>query len=168
MAKPLNIPQKSSSSAALAASERSGEAASAAGAPVPGLRPSVPDPEVTARPQRRRFTAGYKRAILDEAAAAQESGAIGALLRREGLYSSHLTTWKRQRKQGELDALTPRKRGPKAIVSPLVAENRKLVAANVALAKKLKKAELIIACQKKVAALLGNPIPDIQIGGENS
>jgi transposase-like protein len=75
----------------------------------------VPDSEVVARPVRRRFTAEYKRSILDQADAAQDSGAIGALLRREGLYSSHLSTWRRQRKQGELDALTAKKRGPKVV-----------------------------------------------------
>lgn len=165
---PLNIQKKGSSSAALAASERSGEAANAAGAAPVSPRPPVPDPEVVARPQRRRFTAEYKRSILDQADAAQDSGAIGALLRREGLYSSHLTTWKRQRKKGEIDALTPQKRGPKVVVSPLVKQNRELLAANAHLTKKLKNAELIIEVQKKVAALLGNPIPNIQIDEENS
>ena len=90
------------------------------------------------------------------------------MLRREGLYSSHLTTWKRQRKQGAIDALTPKKRGPKVVVSPLVKQNRDLLADNARLTKKLKNAELIIAVQKKVAALLGNPIPNIQIDEENS
>jgi len=90
-----------SSSAASAASERSGEAANAAGAAPPTLRALVPDSEVVARPVRRRFTAEYKRSILDQADVAQDSGAIGALLRREGLYSSHLGTWRRQRKQGD-------------------------------------------------------------------
>src|ERR1039458_9807802 len=103
----------SSSSAALAASERSGEAANAAGAAPTALRPPVPDSEVVARPRRRRFTAEYKRSILDQADAAQDSRTVGALLRREGLYASHLTTWRRQRKQGEIDALTAKKRGPK-------------------------------------------------------
>ena len=93
---------------------------------------------------------------------------VGALLRREGLYSSHLTTWRRQRKQGVFDALTPKKRGPKVVVSPPVKENRELQAANARLTKKLQHAELIIAVQKKVAALLGNPIPNIQIDEENS
>jgi transposase-like protein len=79
---------------------------------------------VVARPHRRRFTAEYKRSILDQADAAQDSGAVGALLRREGLYSSHLGTWRRQSKQGELDALTPKKRGPKVVVSLLVKQNR--------------------------------------------
>ena len=155
------------SSAALAASERSGEAANAAGAPAAGLGPAVPDSEVVARPHRRRFTAEYKRSIIDQADAAKDAGAVGALLRREGLYSSHLTTWRRQRKQGELDALTPKKRGPKVVISPLVKQNRELQAANARLLKKLKNAELIIEVQKKVAALLGNPIPNIQIDEES-
>ena len=163
----LNHPQQGSSSAALAASERSGEAASAAGAVPTASRPPVPDSEGIARPRRRSFTAEYKRSILDQADAAQNSGAIGALLRREGLYSSHLTTWKRQRKQGEIDALTPQKRGPKVVVSPLVKQNRALQADVARLTKKLQNAELIIEVQKKVAALLGNPIPSIQISEEN-
>jgi transposase len=151
----------------LAASERSGEAVNAAGAAPTSSRPPVPDSEVIARPRRRSFTAEYKRSILDQADAAEDSGTVGLLLRREGLYSSHLTTWKRQRKQGSIDALTPKKRGPKVVVSPLVKENRELQAANVRLTKKLKNAELIIEVQKKVAALLGNPIPNIQIDEEN-
>jgi len=157
----------STSSAALAASERSGEAANAAGTPVPGPRLPVPDSEVIARPRRRRFTAEYKRSMIDQADAAQDRGAVGALLRREGLYASHLTTWRRQRKQGEIDALTAKKRGPKVVVSSLVKQNREQEAVIVRLTKKLKNAELIIAVQKKVAALLGNPIPNIQIDEEN-
>ena len=157
----------SSSSAALAASERSGEAANAAGAAPTALRPPVPDSEVVARPRRRRFTAEYKRSILDQADAAQDSRTIGTLLRREGLYASHLTTWRRQRKQGEIDALTAKKRGPKVVVSPLVKQNREQEAVIARLTRKLKNAELIIEVQKKVAALLGNPIPNIQIDEEN-
>ena len=122
---------------------------------------------MVARPLRRRFSAEYKRSILDRADAAQDSGEVGALLRREGLYSSHLITWKRQRAQGEIDALTPKKRGPKATISPLTKEIRTLRAANARLTKKLKQAELIIEVQKKGAALLGNPIPNIQIDEEN-
>ena len=94
----ISTSKTSTSSAALAASERSGEAANAAGAPAPGPRPLVPDSEVTARPHRRRFTAEYKRSILDQADAALDAGTVGVLLRREGLYSSHLTTWRRQQK----------------------------------------------------------------------
>ncbi len=106
--------------------------------------------------------------MLDHADAAHDSGAIGALLRREGLYSSHLGNWRRQRNQGELDALTPHKRGPKVVVSPLVKKNREQQAVIDRLTRKLKNAELIIEVQKKVAALLGNPIPNIQIDEENS
>ena len=120
-----------------------------------------------AKPRRRRFTAEYKRSIIDQADAAQDRGAGGALLRREGLYASHLTTWRRQRKQGEIDALTAKKRGPKVVVSPLVKQNREQEAVIARLTKKLKNAELIIEVQKKVAALLGNPIPNIQIDEEN-
>jgi transposase-like protein len=123
---------------------------------------------VVARPGRRSFTAEYRRSILDQADAAQDVGAVGALLRREGLYSSHLATWRRQRKQGGIDALTPKKRGPKVVVSPLVKQNREQQAIIARLTKKLKNAELIIEVQKKVAALLGNPIPNIQIDEENS
>jgi transposase-like protein len=142
-------------------------AANAAGAAPTALRPPVPDSEVVAQPRRRRFTAEYKRSVLDQADAAQDSRTVGALLRREGLYASHLTTWRRQRKQGEIDALTSKKRGPKVVVSPLVKQNRELQAANLRLTRKLKNAELIIEVQKKVAALLGNPIPNIQIDEEN-
>jgi transposase-like protein len=122
---------------------------------------------VIAKPRRRRFTAEYKRSIIDQANAAQDRGAVGALLRREGLYASHLTTWRRQQKQGEIDALTAKKRGPKVVVSPLVKQNREQEAVIARLTKKLKNAELIIEVQKKVAALLGNPIPNIQIDEEN-
>ena len=134
--------------------------------PVP--RPLVPDSEVVAGPHRRRFSAEYKLSIIDQADSTQGAGAVGALLRREGLYSSHLATLETaKRKQGEFDALTAKKRGPKLVVSPLVKENRALQAANARLTKKLKNAELIIEVQKKVAALLGNPIPNIQIDEES-
>jgi transposase-like protein len=162
----MSTSKTSTSSVALAASERSGEAANATGAP-PSAALQLPDSEVTARPHRRRFSAEYKLSIIEQADSAQGAGAVGALLRREGLYSSHLATWRQQRKQGEFDALTAKKRGPKVVVSPLVKENRALQAANDRLTKKLKNAELIIEVQKKVAALLGNPIPNIQIDEEN-
>src|SRR5215469_1677822 len=102
--------------------DRSGGVAdSGAAAPCP-----VPDPEVASKPKRRQFTAEYKRSILEEAEACRDEGAIGALLRREGLYSSHLTTWRRQREQGEQEALTPKKRGRKATTNPLTEENQRL------------------------------------------
>lgn len=87
-------------------------------------------------------------------------------MRREGLYSSNIATWARQRQQGGLDALAPQKRGPKVTVSPLVIENRKLQAANARLQKELKNARIIIEVQKKVAAMLGNPIPNVRIDEE--
>ena len=122
---------------------------------------------MTARPTRRRYSAGYKKQILDQVDAAPDSKAIGALLRREGLYSSNIATWARQRQQGGLDALAPQKRGPRVTVSPLVIENRKLQAANARLQKELKNARIIIEVQKKVAAMLGNPIPSVRIDEEN-
>jgi transposase len=128
---------------------------------------AVPDPEVAAKPKRRRFTADYKRSIVEQAEAGQDAGAIGSLLRREGLYSSHLSTWRRQSRQGELAALSPQKRGRKITVSPLLEENRKLVATNARLQKRLENAELIIDVQKKLAALLGRPIPDTPIDEGN-
>lgn len=128
---------------------------------------AVPDPEVAAKPKRRRFTADYKRSIVEQAEAGQDAGAIGSLLRREGLYSSHLSTWRRQSRQGELAALSPQKRGRKITVSPLLEENRKLVATNARLQKRLENAELIIDVQKKLAALLGRSIPDTPIDEGN-
>ena len=125
-------------------------------APAPGARPS---PEVLEKPARRRFTAAYKLAILGEADACSGHGEAGALLRREGLYSSHLTTWRKQRDEGALKALSPSRRGrkPKA-KNPLSDEVARLERENRKLQKRLRKAELIIDFQKKVAALLGIPL----------
>lgn len=119
-----------------------------------------PNPEVVARAKRRRFTAAYKQSILEEADQATQPGDIGALLRREGLFSSHLTTWRHERKAGVLQALTPRQRGPKSKRNPLAEENQKLQRDNQRLTEQLRKAEIIIDVQKKVAALLGHPILD--------
>ena len=136
--------------------ERSGAAGKAGTDPVARPRPN---PEVVAKPRRRSFTAEYKRRILNEADAARFSSTIGALLRREGLYSSHLVTWRRERDAGILEALTPQKRGPKTKRPPLEDENQKLRRQNERLIEQLRKAEIIIDVQKKVAALLGRPIP---------
>jgi transposase-like protein len=138
--------------------ERSGAAGKAGAGPVEVPRP---DPEVVAKPRRRAFTAEYKRRILNEADAARFSGTIGALLRREGLYSSHLVAWRRERDAGILEALTPQKRGPKSKRHPLEDENQKLRRQNERLTEQLRKAEIIIDVQKKVAALLGRPIPPL-------
>ena len=111
----------------------------------------VPDPEVPEKTVRRRFTAAYKLRILKEAERCTEQGQIGALLRREGIYSSSLTLWKRQVTQG----LIPKKRGPVTQKSdPYVLRNAELEKENARLTHKLKQAELIIDVQKKVAELL--------------
>ena len=123
------------------------------------LGASRPNPEVVARAKRRIFTGEYKQGILAEAdKAKEESGGIGALLRREGLYSSHLVTWRQERAAGILHALTPQKRGPKSKRSALGEENQKLRRENQHLSEELRKAEIVIDIQKKVAALLGRPI----------
>ncbi len=115
-----------------------------------------PDPEVSEKPVRRRFTAAYKLRILREADARAETGQLGALLRREGLYSSHLTTWRRQWEQGGLEALTARKRGRRPQErSPLVRRVAELERDKHQLEQQLKQAEIIIEVQKKVSELLG-------------
>lgn len=126
------------------------------------IRPAIPrpDPEVVADAKRRTFTAEYKLKILAEAdAAASQPGAIGALQRREGLYSSHLVTWRRERREGILKGLTPHKRGPKSKRNPQEEEMQKLRRENQRLTEQLRKAEIVIDVQKKVGALLGWPLP---------
>jgi transposase-like protein len=114
---------------------------------------------VSAKPVRRRFTADDKRRILTLADACIESGSLGALLRREGLYSSNLTAWRRQRDAGTLSALTPKKRGRKATGrDPLLLENTTLRKENERLTSRLRQAELIIDVQKKVSQILGTPL----------
>jgi len=114
----------------------------------------VPDPEVPEKAVRRTFTAKYKRRILQEADLCREPGQIGALLRREGLYSSNLTTWRRQVEQGTLAALSPKKRGPKEKKpDPSVCRIAELEKEKQKLEHKLRQAELIIEAQKKIAEL---------------
>ena len=132
---------------------------SASVAPEPPV-PTPPNPEVVPIAKRRAFTAEYKLGILAEAdAAAANPGAIGALLRREGLYSSHLVTWRRERQAGILKGLTPHKRGPQSKYSPQEEENQKLRRENQRLTEELRKAAIVIDVQKKVGALLGWPLP---------
>ncbi len=129
------------------------------GAPKNDGSPAPPSPEVSERPERRRFTAAYKLAVVQEADRCAEPGQIGALLRREGLYSSHLGKWRQLRDQGALDGLNGKKRGPKPGASPLLKkENEQLRRDNARLQKKLAKAEMVIDFQKKVAALLDIPL----------
>jgi transposase len=115
-----------------------------------------PDPEVPEKKHRRKFIAKYKLDILDQIDKCTQPGQIGELLRREGLYSSSITTWRRQRDQGLLGALSPQKRGRKTSnKNPLSNEVSRLQRENERLKKKLKQAETIIAVQKKVSEILG-------------
>jgi len=125
-----------------------------------------PNPEVPDKAVRRRFTAEYKLRILTLADTCTESGSLGALLRREGLYASNLNTWRHQREQGILSALTPQKRGRKESVrDPLVAENEKLRRENERITKRLRQAEIIIDVQKKVSQILGIQLATPEEGG---
>ena len=113
----------------------------------------MPRTEVVAKAKRRQYTAEYKLRILREVDACQGYGEIGALLRREGVYSSSLTNWRRQRERGELDGLSPQKRGPKP--DPQAVELVRLKREVERLRERLRKAEMIIDVQKKVAQMLG-------------
>lgn len=114
------------------------------------------NPEVAEKAKRRRFDAAYKLRVLEEADRCTEPGLLGELLRREGLYSSHLATWRRQREAVALDALGPKKRGRKPKRKDAVAlENERLTRENQRLAERLRQAEVIIEVQKKVSEMLG-------------
>ncbi len=130
----------------------------------------VPNTEVVAKAKRRHFTAAEKIRILREVDACQGTGEIGALLRREGIYSSYLTTWRKQRESRELEGLAPRKRGPKP--NPEAIELAKLRREHERLKERMRQAELIIDVQKKVARMLGAtldapdlpaPVPQVQV-----
>ena len=142
---------------ALEDEERSDEASSAR---AHGAR-AAPDPEVIAKPMRRQFSAAYRLRIVEEADGCTESGELGRLLRREGLYSSHLSTWRRARREGSLQGLAPKKRGakPKAR-NPLVGQVRELEAKVVRLEKELDKAHTILDMQVKMSGLLGFSLKD--------
>jgi len=121
----------------------------------------IPNPEVETKAVRRRFSAKYKRSVLEQADRCTNHGDIGALLRREGLYSSHLTNWRRQREEGALGGLAPRKRGRKP--DPATAERRviaQLSKENERLRDQLKKAQTIIEVQKKLSEILEIPMGD--------
>jgi len=137
-----------------------GAATSGGRRPTVVAAPASASPELSSdRPRRRRFTAQDKLRILAETDRAAETGGIGSILRREGLYSSALTDWRRQRDAGAFGALAPARRGPKtAEPHPLAAEVAALQRDNARLTRRLTRAEAIIDIQKKVAALLGIPL----------
>ena len=120
------------------------------------------DVEVVAKARRRAFTAEYKRRVLKEADACATAGAVGALLRREGLYSSHLVVWRRARARGELAALTPRRRGRK--VAPVDPQDRRIADLERERARvtaRAERAEGLVELQKKLATLLGKPLETV-------
>ncbi len=122
--------------------------------------PALPDPETPEKPYRRRFSAEYKLRILEEADACEASGEVGRLLRREGLYSSHLAAWRKARRQGSLAGLSKR-RGPKGKpVNPLARRVEKLERENSRLEEELRKAHIILDVQGKGAGLLGLSFDD--------
>ena len=119
-------------------------------------RNELPDPEVVPMAERRRFTAGEKLRILEEAEACTEPGEIGALVRREGIYSSYLSRWRQARDRGQLTALGSQQRGPRpAADAALVREVARLQRENERLLARLERAEAIIEVQKKLSQLLG-------------
>jgi transposase-like protein len=124
-------------------------------------RPAGPSTEVSAKAKRRSFTAKYKLRIVLEADACEKSGEVAALLRREGLYSSHLTEWRAARKRGALEGLGPKKRGPKARErderDERIASQEKEISK---LRARAEHAEALVNLQKKVAELLGKPLPE--------
>jgi len=129
-----------------------------AGAPAAGP-PASAETEVVAKAQRRRFTAEYKRQIVREADRCTTPGAIGALLRREGLYSSHLTHWRAARDRGELEGLAPKQRGPKAVAPD--PRDKKIAEQDREIGKwrkRAERAEALVEVQKKLAILLGTPL----------
>jgi transposase-like protein len=127
---------------------------------VMSLKAVRPETEVTEKATRRRYTAEYKARIVREADACTKPGELGALLRREGLYSSHLMSWRAHVARGKLAALEPKKRGPKAkTVDPRDKQLAMLERENAKLQRRLEHAEAIIAVQKKVSQLLGISLP---------
>jgi transposase-like protein len=116
----------------------------------------VPDPVVEAKPKRRQFTAAYKLGILREVDRAKGAGEVGAILRREGLYSSHLVTWRRERDRAAKAGLAARQRGPKARRrDPRV---KQLERENARLRRRLQRVETMLEIQKKASELLGIPL----------
>ena len=134
--------------------------------PAVGNEKPMPDPAVLEKPVRRQFAVEYKIRILREADRCTEPGQLGALLRREGLYSSRLSAWRQQRERGMLAGLAPKQRGPQPNPdAPLIAENQRLTRENQRLATKLRQAEAIIDVQKKLSEVLGIVLPPSENNG---
>ena len=131
------------------------------------LATRVPDPEVVPKAKRRQFSAKYKLRIVREADACTEPGQIGSLLRREGLYSSYLSKWRQQREDGQLQALSSKKRGSKP-EDPSVEELAQLQRENERLRARLEQAEIIIDVQKKLSKLLGLTTDTTESNGNGS
>jgi transposase len=130
-------------------------------------RAAMADPEVVPMAERRRFTAEEKLRILEEADACTEPGEIGALVRREGIYSSYLSRWRRARDGGQLTALGGQPRGPRpAMDAALAGEVAKLRRDNERLQARLDQAEAIIEVQKKISYLLGPSSEENESGGK--
>lgn len=124
---------------------------------------------MTPKAKRRKYSAEFKRRILEEAAACSQSGQLGAMLRREGLYSSHLQQWRRERDAGVLSALSPKKRGPKAQATDEVSEKLREMEREVArLRAENAKLQLICDVQKKVSQLLGITLATVPEDDEKS
>ena len=121
----------------------------------PAAVEKTPDPEVSSKKRRRELTASYKLKILQKIDDLTDPGQVGALLRREGLYSSNITRWRQQRDQGVFQAMTPKKRGRKTTKDPMSDEVARLKRENEKLRKKLWQAEQIIEVQKKISEILG-------------
>jgi len=146
---------------AVSAGEAQGARRATGGFPARGdsERKRAVDPEVPAKAARRRFSGEYKQRIVREADAARDAGEIGMLLRREGLYSSHLVTWRRARERGELAGLSPKRRGRKEkAVNPLAKRVVELERDKRRLELRLKQAELLLEIQKKASQLLEIPL----------
>lgn len=146
---------------AVSAGEPQGARRATGGFPARGEseRVRAVDPQVPAKAARRRFSGEYKRRIVREADAARDAGEIGALLRREGLYSSHLVTWRRARERGELAGLSPKRRGRKEkAVNPLAKRVADLERDKRRLERRLEQAELLLEIQKKASQLLEIPL----------
>lgn len=131
---------------------------------------SVRDVEVVAKAKRRRFSKEYKLKVLTEVEAVDDLGGVNAILRREGLYSSHLAQWRKERARGELTGRAASKKPgrPKNPNKPLADENKKLARKVAQLERKLAHAEAIIEIQKKVALLMGEALPTMESDGSDS